>query len=438
MTRPVSAPALSVRRAQAPYLPVIPALRWVDADDGYRLRDAAVDEALALGVPGFILFGGTAADAAAATRELERRAGRPLLVGADLERGAGQQFAGATPLPPARALAALGDLDVLRQAGALTAREAVALGVPWVLAPVADVALEPDNPIVGTRAFGEDAARVAEAVGAWIEGCLRGGGLPCAKHFPGHGRTREDSHATLPRVTAGRAALEGADLRPFRTALAAGVPAVMTAHVACPALDPAGGPASRSRPIVTGLLRGELGFRGVVVTDALVMEGAGDPSAAMVEALAAGSDLLLYPPVDLPPAHVQRVLAAAVASGRLDAAERDASRARVEALLARVAVVRPGPPGRVGAPADQARALAWAGRALVPPTAPWPGPGVRGGGQEAAALDLSVVDDDAGGPYPAPARTTLTAALTARGVHLRPGPGALPVLAVFAEPRAWK
>ncbi|MFW6080091.1 MAG: glycoside hydrolase family 3 protein, partial [Gemmatimonadota bacterium] len=274
-----------------------PALR-ADEDGGFDGSSVRIDEALERGVGGFILFGGDAGRVRELTRELHRRAARPLLIGSDLERGAGQQFAGATPLPPAAALGAIDDPAVTRRAGELTAREARALGIDWVYAPVADVDVEPRNPIVGTRAFGETPERVARHVAAWVEGCRAGGALSCAKHFPGHGRTVTDSHMELPRVDAERDVLES-DMRPFIAAVRAGVDSIMTAHVAYAALEPTGGPATLSRAIVSGLLRGAIGFDGVVVTDALIMEGvqaegAGEAGAA-VAATAAGCDALLYP-----------------------------------------------------------------------------------------------------------------------------------------------
>src|SRR5690606_19090652 len=252
-----------------------------------------------------------------------------LLIGADLERGAGQQFRGATPLPPATALAELDDLEVTRRAGELTAQEARALGVNWVYAPVADLDLEPRNPIVGTRSFGSDPARAAAHVTAWIEGCHAGGALSCAKHFPGHGRTVADSHAQLPVVMTGRQGLEK-DLAPFRAAVRAGVDSVMTAHVAFPALDASGTPATLSEPIVQGLLRGELGFDGAVATDALIMEGVleggGGAESAAVRAVAAGCDALLYPE---DPAAVASALDAAL-GGRLPRARVEAAASRIE------------------------------------------------------------------------------------------------------------
>jgi beta-N-acetylhexosaminidase len=276
---------------------VFPALRF-RPDSGFQHESRMIDDALAAGVGGFCIFGGTPAAVRDLTGELRSRSRSPLLFASDLERGAGQQLAGATQLPPLAALGALDDADITRRAARFTAREAIGVGIDWIYAPVADVDLEPRNPIVGTRAFGSDPDLVARHVAAWVEGCRAAGALSCAKHFPGHGRTTEDSHATLPRVTAARDDL-AADLLPFRAAIASGVDSMMTAHVIYAALDE-GTAATFSPHIVTTLARQELGFEGLLVTDALNMAGSleasgGSEGAAAVAALRAGCDALLYP-----------------------------------------------------------------------------------------------------------------------------------------------
>ena len=161
---------------------LIPAIR---ADVGERFSWEPVQSAIEQGVGGFIIFGGEAGEVAELTRRIRSAASHPLLIASDLERGAGQQFAGATSLPPAAALASMSSTDVARRAGLITGREAVALGVDLVFAPVADLDIEPLNPIVGTRSFGSDARAVASHVSAWIYGCHEGGALACVKHFPG-------------------------------------------------------------------------------------------------------------------------------------------------------------------------------------------------------------------------------------------------------------
>ena len=409
-------------------MPVVPALRW-DERSGYGLDGPEVDRQLARGVVGYILFGGTAEAARAATAELRARAGGPLVFGADLERGAGQQFDGATSLPPLAALASRDDDEVLEAAGALTAREAGALGVSWIFAPVADLSLEPRNPIVGTRSPGADPQRVARGVTAWMRGCSSQGGIPCVKHFPGHGRTTRDSHRTLPVVEVDAETLRSSDLVPFRAAVAAGVPSVMTAHVAYPALDPGGLPATRSRRIVRGLLREELGFDGIVVTDALIMEGVGSPEEAMAEALAAGVDVLLYPPADLDPGTA--VYAAAAAREPEDI---DRSSARIRHLLE--VGSGPGEGGPVGTSEDRALALGWALRSLR----------ASGPCDIGTTAELTVIDDDLGGPWPPPLRDRFAGVLREEGVTVHPAedgaPGSggsrTPVLCLYAEPRGWK
>ncbi|HEY0671490.1 MAG TPA: glycoside hydrolase family 3 N-terminal domain-containing protein, partial [Longimicrobiales bacterium] len=276
---------------------LFPALRW-QADTGFAHASDVIEQALQLGVGGFIIFGGNAHAVRELTASLQERSAHPLLIAADLERGAGQQFAGATPLPPLAGIGYLDDPAITRAAGELTGREALALGVNWIYAPVADVDLEPHNPIVGTRSFGSDPVNVARHVGAWVDGCHAAGALACAKHFPGHGRSTGDSHAELPRVTASRHDLD-LDLAPFRAGIVHRVDAMMTAHISFPALDVSGAPATLSRAIITDLLRNELRYPGLIVTDALNMAGvqadAIDEGEAAVRALLAGCDALLYP-----------------------------------------------------------------------------------------------------------------------------------------------
>ncbi|HWV56378.1 MAG TPA: glycoside hydrolase family 3 N-terminal domain-containing protein [Longimicrobiales bacterium] len=407
---------------------LFPAIRW-DPASQFDGEGARVDQALAQGVGGFIFFGGTVDAVRELTTDLRMRSDRPLLFGSDLERGAGQQFEGATQLPPLAALGWLGDPEISRRAGHITGSEAVSLGVHWIYAPVADVDLEPRNPIVGTRSFGTDPAAVAEHVAAWIEGCRAAGALACAKHFPGHGRTTTDSHIELPRVSVDRQTLED-DLLPFRRAIQAGVDSVMTAHVRFDALDPSGAPATLSRSIVDDLLRRELRFDGVVVTDAMIMEGvleggAGEGVAA-VHALAAGCDALLYP---ADPAGVAEYIAHALGA--------DLDPGRVDEALRRVerAAGRTGEPIRVEH--DWQDAADWALEIAVRTVHP-----VRGRPALAArALDLLTVDDDVGGPYPPGPRDTFPAGLRAgREIReVRVADAARPlVIAVYADIRAWK
>lgn len=401
---------------------ILPAIRWHD-DHGFAHEAAAIEHSLASGAGGFIVFGGTAEAVAALTADLRQRAGRPLLLAADLERGAGQQFDGLTQFPPPLALDALNDTAAIRWAAETTAREARSVGINWVFAPVADLDLLPTNPIVQTRAFGADPERVAARVRTWVAGCQAGGALACAKHYPGHGRTTADSHIALPVVDADAATLARSDLEPFRAAAAAGVAAMMTAHVAYPALDPSGTPATLSAPILS-LLRRD-GYDGIVVTDALIMDGAlvgRSEGEAAVEALAAGADLLLYPN---DPASVLAELRHALAEGRLGVARCEEALGRYARALAQ-AERPPAPPEPAPYNSSAALADALLERAMLRGAAP----ALRG------PLAIATVDDDLGGPYPAVPTGHVRAALRRLGTP--PGEGGSRVVLVFAEPRAWK
>ena len=271
-----------------------------DADGRFDAVRPRVDAALALGVGGFLLYGGEQDAVRALTKELQQRSRVPLLLGADLARGAGQQFAGATGLPPLGALAWLDDVEALRRSARLTARESRTLGVNWILSPVCDLDIEPDSPVLGASTLGVDSTRVTRLATAWIEACQAEGVLACAKHFPGHGRTRDDPHRTTASVSASRDTLHAHDLAPFRAAFAGNVASIMTAHVSYPALDPSGVPATLSREILTWLLRQQLRYDGLVVSDALDMPGVlipaqGDEGEAAVRAVAAGCDVVLAP-----------------------------------------------------------------------------------------------------------------------------------------------
>jgi beta-glucosidase-like glycosyl hydrolase len=402
---------------------VMPALR-ARPGSGFAHEAGAIAEALDLGVGGFIIFGGTVESVRRLTADLLRRAERPLLLASDLERGAGQQIEGLTEFPPPLALAELDDAAAVRWVAAVTAREARAVGINWIFAPVADLDVLPDNPIVQTRAFGADPQRVATMVRSWIEGCQTAGALACAKHYPGHGRTTVDSHVTLPVVDARRDTLEETDLVPFGVAVDAGVASLMTAHVAFPALDPQALPATVS-PEILGDLRRRLGFDGLVVTDALIMDGAlvgRRESDAAVEAVRAGVDVLLYPN---DPRRVCDALDQAVAVGTLPRERLAEALGRYDRALARA--TEPTPPVTRG-PFESADALADA--LLEQGMLRGSTPHLEG------PLDLVVVDDDLGGPYPPGASDHVARAL---GSELagRYTEGSRVVLA-FAEPRAWK
>src|SRR3954467_5413428 len=408
-----------------------PAIRW-DATTGYETERPAIDEALKLGVGGFILFGGPSEHVAALTEDLHSRSKVQLLIGADLERGAGQQFAGQTALPPLAAISSLHDLQAIRRAASVTAREARELGLNWIYAPDTDLDIEPSNPIIGTRSFGGDPEQVGDYAAGWIDACQAEGVLACAKHFPGHGRTTVDSHKELPRVEVSADTLRETDLAPFRRAIERGVASVMSAHVAYPALDPGGAPATLSRAILTDLLRKEFEFTGLVVTDALIMEGVlgGGESEAVVRALEAGCDCLIYPSNVV---ESERAVAKAIDEKRLDAERIHQSIDRRRRWARWAALSRDANrPARdeSGWAAQIAEQVVHSlrGKASRLPQ-PW---------------NLVIVDDDVGGPYPAPSREPFISALRTGGVELLTGdapatsaPGAT-VIALFGDIRAWK
>ncbi|MGI9175988.1 MAG: glycoside hydrolase family 3 N-terminal domain-containing protein, partial [Rhodothermales bacterium] len=205
---------------------------------------------------GLVLFNGDRAATPKTLARLQAQSPYPLLITADMERGAGQALRGATVFPHAMAYSALGDqAEALAEASAgASAREALAGGIHVTFSPVADVNTNARNPIIATRAFGSKPEEVARLVQAYLRGCQKEGILTTAKHFPGHGSTQEDSHAELPVVKSARRELEAVDLLPFRAAIEADVDLMMTAHVAFPALDERGLPATLSRPILHDLL----------------------------------------------------------------------------------------------------------------------------------------------------------------------------------------
>jgi beta-N-acetylhexosaminidase len=220
----------------------------------------------------------------------------PLLTAADFEWGVGMRISGATQFPRAMAFGAADDEELAVEAGRVTAGEGRALGVHVNLAPVADVNNNARNPVINIRSFGEEPTRVGALTSAWVRGLQHGGMLATLKHFPGHGDTAVDSHLGLPLIEHPRERLERVELAPFKAGINAGAAAVMVAHVQLPALDPAKGPATLSRPVVTGLLRDQLRFAGLVLTDSMNMDGVsklGTPAENAVKAVLAGNDLLL-------------------------------------------------------------------------------------------------------------------------------------------------
>jgi beta-N-acetylhexosaminidase len=280
---------------------------------------------------------------AAFVNHMQKQAKTPLFVAADFERGASMRVAETARFPYMMAFGAARDLSDTRELGAATAREARAMGVNWVFAPDADVNNNPDNPIINIRSFGEDPNAVAENVSAFVEGAHSVPGayvLVTAKHFPGHGDTAEDSHMQLATLDQSKERIESLEVVPFRAAIRHGVDSIMTAHMAVPAFEQKGIPATVSSNILTGLLKNELGFKGLIVTDALEMQGIASlysQGEAAVRAVEAGADMLLMP---TDPEPCIRALEAAVRSGRIPASRINASAAKVMAAKQRLAFAR--------------------------------------------------------------------------------------------------
>ena len=315
-------------------------------------------------VGGIIWFVSDVYETAFLTERLQREAKIPLLVSADLEAGIGMRFNDTTTWPPAIAIPATGDPKFAEDLGRITAREAKAVGVNHILAPVADVNVDPDNPVINARSFGEDPHDVARYVAAFVRGVQSQGVLATAKHFPGHGDTHVDSHRSLPVLCVTRERMEQVELVPFRAAIDAGVASIMIGHLAVPAIDPTpvpvrshvdstednpygtlehetetGGtePATLSHPIITDLLRKQLHFDGLVVSDAMDMGGVVahyDAGEAAVKAIEAGEDQILKS------ANTETAIAAvkaAVRSGRISETRIDESVRRILAAKEKVA-----------------------------------------------------------------------------------------------------
>jgi beta-N-acetylhexosaminidase len=293
------------------------------------------------GIGGVILFSENFADAASLAKlivDLDRIArdakSLPLFFEIDQEGGPVIRInKGATILPGQMALAATADPErSVRVAAGISAAELRAIGVNWTFAPVADVNDEPTNPIISNRSFSSDPARVSALVTAAVQAYAAAGFFCCAKHFPGHGSTTTDSHTGLPKIDADRATIERVDLPPFRAAIAAGVPAIMSAHIVVPALDATPDlPVTLSQPVLTELVRSTLGFQGLVVTDDLEMgalKNIGE-AAAGLRALQAGADYLLFRFDESAQVESHRLISEAVRSGALSGERLDQSVGRV-------------------------------------------------------------------------------------------------------------
>jgi beta-N-acetylhexosaminidase len=273
-------------------------LEWLEAMRKYHVGSFT----MSVHVDGPFLLRTEPYEVAELLNRLQRESKLPLLFAADFERGLAMRLLGATNFPHAMAFGADGKIEDAETFGLITGQEARAIGVHWNFFPDADVNSNPANPIINTRSFGEDPRQVGDLVTAYIKGAHEAGMLTTVKHFPGHGDTATDSHLGVASVNGDRAHLDSIELPPFRQAIAAGVDSVMVAHVTVPALDSdLNHVASISPAVVSDLLEKQLGFKGLIVTDALDMAGlthlfANDIGRAAVEAFKAGNDLLVIPP----------------------------------------------------------------------------------------------------------------------------------------------
>jgi beta-N-acetylhexosaminidase len=269
-------------------------------------------------------------EAASILNRLQVISDLPLLNTADFETGVGFRIMGATTFPRAMAFGAAGDEKLAYEAGRVTGDEARALGVHVNFAPVVDVNNNPRNPVINTRSFGENPELVGRLASAYVRGMQAAGVIATLKHFPGHGDTDVDSHLGLPVIKHPRERLEKIELPPFKMAIAAGADAVMTGHIEMPAFDSTPKtPTTLSEPIVTGVLRKDLGFQGLIYTDSMGMQGVTDmykPGEAAVRAVAAGNDIVLHSPDD---GEAFKGVIEAAKSGRIPEAQVNASVERI-------------------------------------------------------------------------------------------------------------
>lgn len=303
-------------------------------------------------VGGFTMSIGSPMEIAAKLNAMQQMARIPLLVGADLEAGAGFRasggyflpnaidLGGATLFPPLMALGATRDTTLAYAYGRATATEGRALGIHIVYGPVLDVNNNPGNPVINVRSFGEDPQWVGRLGASFVRGVQDNGMIATGKHFPGHGDTDVNSHLALPVVTASRARLDSVELLPFRASIAAGVGAIMTFHGSMPALDPSGVPGTLSPAVLTGLLRREMGFDGLIISDAMDMRGVLDKYGAVEAAklaVLAGSDILIQPESVT---ETIDALVAGVSEGRITQARIDAAVRRILFAKARLGLQR--------------------------------------------------------------------------------------------------
>ncbi|MEX1182367.1 MAG: glycoside hydrolase family 3 N-terminal domain-containing protein [Gemmatimonadota bacterium] len=351
---------------------VMPRARAEDLVSGSRERERLREWVGELGIGGLIVSLAPAAALAAALNELQALAGVPLLVGADMEHGPGQILEGGTRFPPAMALGAAGDPVLAFELGRITAIEGRAAGIHVAFAPVVDVNNNPANPIINTRSYGADAAAVSRMAAAHVQGLQQHGMLATVKHFPGHGDTVTDSHSSLPGIAVDRARADAVELPPFRAAIAAGAAGVMTAHIAFPALTGDDLPATLNVKLISGLLRDELGFDGLVFTDGLDMGAIVNDfggAAAAVLAVSAGADVLLQPLPDEVESVIEAVAAAvergAIAGPQLDRAVLRMLRAKERLGLHLAGGATAAVPGAALVPPSHAAAAARAARRSI-------------------------------------------------------------------------
>jgi beta-N-acetylhexosaminidase len=284
---------------------------------------------------------GQAFEAASLLNRLQALSAIPLLNTADFEAGVGFRIQGATVFPRQMAVGAAGDEQLAFEAARITALESRAIGIHVNFSPIADVNNNARNPVINTRSFGEQPDAVGKLAAAYIRGLHAGGMLATLKHFPGHGDTDVDSHVGLPIINQPRDRLDRTELPPFKAGIESGADAIMTAHIELPALDPAEfSPASLSRAIVTGLLRGDMKFDGLVYTDSMGMDAVSkrlSPGPAAVRAVLAGNDVVLHSPDD---AAAVAAIKAAVEKGEIPLAQVDASVRRILLAKARVGLNR--------------------------------------------------------------------------------------------------
>jgi beta-glucosidase len=308
-----------------------------------ELNTPQLSQALKLGVGGILIFGGAVGDTALKIQWLQKHSQVPLLVCADLEGGLGEQVQGGSELSAAMGLGATGSFSLVEQAAYVTGIEAKAIGINWILGPVADVNSNPQNPVIGSRSFGADPEHVANCVTAYLKGLQRAKVLGTVKHFPGHGDTDLDSHLDLPPVNRTLAQLDASDWVPFKRAVAEGTDGIMSAHLTFPLIPESNTlPATFSPYFLTEVLRKQWSYDGLIVTDALTMQAITDrydSAEASLQAFQAGADILLMPQA-FPEAHER--MCNAVREGEI-------SMNRLKASVRRILEAK----SKVGAPSQE-------------------------------------------------------------------------------------